>query len=64
LQAGGDDVYIGFVPAFSTLGYFDDPILSSFVRWPETDVARLIFHELAHQLLYVPGDTESTSRMP
>jgi predicted aminopeptidase len=64
LQAGGDDVYIGLVPAFSTLGYFDDPILSSFVRWPETDVARLIFHELAHQLLYVPGDTESTSRMP
>jgi predicted aminopeptidase len=58
LQAGGDDVYIGRVPAFSTLGYFDDPILSSFVRWPETDVARLIFHELAHQLLYVPGDTE------
>ena len=58
LQAGGDDVYIGRVPAFSTLGYFDDPVLSSFVRWPETDVARLIFHELAHQLLYVPGDTE------
>jgi predicted aminopeptidase len=58
LQAGGDDVYIGRVPAFSTLGYFDDPILSSFVRWPETDVARLIFHELAHQLFYLPGDTE------
>lgn len=58
LHAVGDDVYIGNVPAFSTLGYFDDPILSSFVRWPETDVARLIFHELAHQLLYVPGDTE------
>jgi len=57
LQADGDDVYIGHIPAYSTLGYFDDPILSSFVRWPETDVARLIFHELAHQLFYVPGDT-------
>jgi predicted aminopeptidase len=57
LTADGNDVYIGHVPAYSTLGYFDDPILSSFVRWPETDVARLIFHELAHQLIYVPGDT-------
>jgi predicted aminopeptidase len=57
LMADGDDVYIGHVPAYSTLGYFDDPVLSSFVRWPETDVARLLFHELAHQLIYVPGDT-------
>ncbi len=57
LKSDGEDVYIGGVPAYSTLGYFDDPILSSFVRWPETDVARLIFHELTHQLLYVPGDT-------
>jgi predicted aminopeptidase len=57
LKEDGDDVYIGGVPAYSTLGYFDDPILSSFVRWPESDVARLIFHELAHQLIYVPGDS-------
>jgi predicted aminopeptidase len=57
LKSDGEDVYIGGVPAYSTLGYFDDPILSSFVRWPESDVARLIFHELAHQLIYVPGDT-------
>ncbi len=57
LESEGDDVYVGHVPAYSTLGYFDDPILSSFVRWPETEVARLIFHELAHQRLYVPGDT-------
>ena len=53
----GDDVYVGSVPAYSTLGYFDDPVLSTFVRWPETEVARLIFHELAHQLLYVKDDT-------
>src|SRR4051812_36896533 len=57
LKSDGEDVYIGGVPAYSTLGYFDDPILSSFVRWPESDVARLIFHELAHQLIYLPGDS-------
>ena len=57
LRARGADVYVGGVPAYSTLGYFDDPVLSSFVRWPETEIARLIFHELAHQLLYVQGDS-------
>jgi predicted aminopeptidase len=57
LRAAGDDVYIGGVPAYSTLGWFDDPVLSSFVRWPETEVARLIFHELAHQMLYVKSDS-------
>lgn len=57
LKAGGNDVYVGGVPAYSTLGWFDDPVLSSFVSWPETEIARLIFHELAHQLLYVKSDT-------
>jgi len=57
LKASGDDVYIGGVPAYSTLGWFDDPVLSSFVRWPETEVARLIFHELSHQMLYVKSDS-------
>ena len=57
LRAAGDDVYVGGVPAYSTLGWFDDPVLSSFVSWPETEVARLIFHELAHQLIYVKGDS-------
>jgi predicted aminopeptidase len=57
VKAKGDDVYIGGVPAYSTLGWFDDPVLSSFVRWPESDVARLIFHELAHQVLYVKDDS-------
>lgn len=56
-RAAGDDVYVGGVPAYSTLGWFDDPILSSFVRYPETDFARLIFHELAHQKVYAQGDT-------
>ena len=56
-RTAGDDVYIGGVPAYSTLGWFDDPILSSFVRYPDTEFARLVFHELAHQVVYVKGDT-------
>src|SRR5438067_5883491 len=57
LRANGDDVHVAGVPAYSTLGWFDDPVLSSFVRWPETELARLIFHELAHQVLYVKDDS-------
>lgn len=57
LTALGDDVWVSGVPAYSTLGYFDDPVLSTFVRWPETEVARMVFHELAHQVVYVKDDT-------
>src|SRR6185369_10536628 len=57
LKAAGDDVYMGGVPAYSTLGWFDDPVLSSFVRYRETELARLLFHELAHQIVYVKDDT-------
>ena len=53
----GYDVYIGGVPAYSTLGWFDDPVLSTFIQYPEAELARLMFHELAHQLLYVKNDT-------
>jgi predicted aminopeptidase len=53
----GDDVHIGGVPAFSTLGYFNDPVLSTFIRYPEPEFARLIFHELAHQVAYANDDT-------
>ncbi|MGE0483077.1 MAG: aminopeptidase [Gammaproteobacteria bacterium] len=53
----GYDTYVGGVPAYSTLGWFDDPVLNTFVAWPEFDLAELVFHELAHQRLYVPGDT-------
>jgi predicted aminopeptidase len=55
--ATGDDVYVGGVPAYSTLGYFNDPMLSTVIRYPDTEVARLIFHELAHQVAYARGDT-------
>ena len=57
LAALGEDVHVSGVPAYSTLGYFDDPILSTFVRWPEAEVARLMFHELAHQIVYVKDDS-------
>jgi len=53
----GDDVYIGGVPAYSTLGWFDDPVLSTFIRYPDGELARLLFHELAHQVIYVKDDT-------
>ena len=57
LAAQGDDVHLGGVPAYSTLGYFDDPVLSTFARYREVELARLIFHELAHQVVYVKDDT-------
>jgi predicted aminopeptidase len=57
LAATGDDVYVGGVPAYSTLGYFNDPMLSTVIRYPDTEVARLIFHELAHQVAYAKDDT-------
>ena len=55
--ASGDDIHIAGVPAFSTLGYFNDPILSTFIRYPDPEVARLIFHELAHQVAYAKDDS-------
>lgn len=57
LRAAGNDVIVYGVPAYSTLGWFDDPLLSTFIGYPEADLARLVFHELAHQLLYVKGDS-------
>lgn len=57
LRQRGYDVYVGGVPAYSTLGWFDNPVLSTFIQYPEAELARLIFHELAHQLLYVKDDT-------
>jgi len=56
LHAKGFDVVVGGVAAYSTLGHFDDPILSSMVGWNDVELASIIFHELTHQLLYVPND--------
>jgi predicted aminopeptidase len=57
LRAEGLDVYVAGVPAYSTLGWFDDPVLSSFVHYSDADLAGLIFHELAHQVVYVRDDS-------
>ncbi len=57
LRETGYDVVVYGVPAYSTLGWFDDPLLSTFIDYPEADLARLMFHELAHQLLYVKDDS-------
>jgi predicted aminopeptidase len=57
LREDGYDVYVGGVPAYSTLGWFDDPLLSTFIRYPDAQLARLLFHELSHQLVYAKGDT-------
>ncbi|MGE8365133.1 aminopeptidase [Cupriavidus sp.] len=57
LRKGGLEPYVAGIPAYSTLGYFDDPLLNTFVYQPEGELARLIFHELAHQVVYVRNDT-------
>lgn len=53
----GWDVHVGGVTAYSTLGWFADPVLDTFAFLPEVDLAGLLFHELAHRRLYAPGDT-------
>lgn len=58
LQAQGLDVYVGGVSAYSTLGWFSDPVLSTVINREDYRLAELLFHELAHQLVYIPGDTE------
>jgi predicted aminopeptidase len=57
LKNAGLDVYVGGVTAYSTLGWFDDPILSTVIDRSESGLAALIFHELAHQVLYADDDT-------
>lgn len=57
LTQQGLDMVVEPVPAYSTLGWFDDPVPSTVIKWPEPNLAGLIFHELAHQRLYFPGDS-------
>jgi predicted aminopeptidase len=61
LRAQGWETHVYGVPAYSTLGRTEwlggDPLLNTFIRWPEGELARLIFHELAHQVVYVRDDT-------
>ena len=58
LETQGFDVVVEGVPAYSTLGKFGDPVLSSMLRYSDDELAATIFHELAHQLLYVRDDSE------
>jgi predicted aminopeptidase len=61
LTAQGLEVSVYGVPAYSTLGWLNwvggDPLLNTFIHYPEGELARMIFHELAHQVVYVPDDT-------
>ncbi|SFE37299.1 aminopeptidase [Nitrosomonas sp. Nm166] len=57
LRKEGYDVYVGGIRAYSTLGWFSDPVLNTFIGYSEMSLARLIFHELAHQVVYVPDDS-------
>jgi len=58
LRQEGFDVQVAGVLAYSTLGWFNDPVLSTFLTHPDAQLARLIFHELAHQVAYAPGDSQ------
>ncbi len=57
LEAQGFEVHVGQVSAYSTLGWFDDPVLSTFIDWPDHRLAGLLFHELVHQQIYIDDDT-------
>ena len=58
LKAQGFDTWVGGSAAYSTLGWFADPILNTMLRWSDDELVATIFHELAHQQLFVRGDTE------
>jgi len=58
LKKEGFDVYVDGVPAYSTLGWFKDPLLNTFIYEPEPDLAELLFHELAHKRVFAAGDTD------
>ena len=54
----GDDVYVDGVEAYSTLGWFKDPVLNTFINQSEPDLAEVIFHELGHKRVFCRGDTD------
>lgn len=57
LRSRGYDASVGGVPAYSTLGHFEDPVLSSMLHWSDAQVAATLFHELSHQVVYVGDDS-------
>jgi len=58
LRRKGYDVYVGAVQAYSTLGWFKDPVLNTFIFEPDAELAEIIFHELGHQRVFAHGDTD------
>jgi predicted aminopeptidase len=56
LESSGLETYIGRVSAYSTLGWFDDPLLSTFMDLSEAEFVELLFHELAHSRVWIKGD--------
>ncbi len=58
LEEKGWEVYVEGVQAYSTLGWFKDPLLNTFISEPEPELAETLFHELAHQRLFISGDTD------
>lgn len=58
LLADGYDTRVREVNAWSTLGFFSDPVMSSMLEYPEADLAELLFHELSHSTIYIKGDVE------
>ena len=58
LRSRGFDVAVEGVAAYSTLGHFDDPVLSTMLGWNDVELASIIFHELTHQMIYVPSDAD------
>jgi predicted aminopeptidase len=57
LKAAGDDVFVAGIPAYSTLGWFDDPVINTMMKWSDEVLISTVFHELGHQQLYLTGDT-------
>jgi predicted aminopeptidase len=58
IKSEGKDVYVGGVTAYSTLGWFDDPLLNTMLTRSDAAIAALIFHELAHQVVFIKGNTQ------
>lgn len=57
LEAEGYETHLGGTDAYSTLGFFHDPVLNTFADYPEIDFAELIFHELTHRRVFHKGET-------
>jgi predicted aminopeptidase len=57
LKAQGYETFVGTVGAYSTVGWFNDPLLNTVIKRSDPELAAVIFHELAHQRLFLPGDT-------